>query len=77
MAVHKANGATFGCPKRTDGDTRQCIRDVRAQGWTLQRIADALNRDDIPTPQGGATWRPSSVRAAALAAVSDAPRAKG
>ncbi len=69
MAVHKANGATFGCPRRLDGDTRQRIRGVRAQGWTLQRIADALNRDAIPTPQGGALWRPSSVRAAALTAV--------
>ncbi len=69
MAVHKANGATFGCPRRTDTATRRRIRDTRAQGWTLQRIADALNRDEIPTPQGGATWRPSSVRAAALAAV--------
>ncbi len=69
MAVHKANGATFGCPRRTDTATRRRIRDTRAQGWTLQRIANALNRDNIPTPQGGATWRPSSVRAAALAAV--------
>ncbi len=69
MAVHKANGATFGCPRRTDTATRRRIRDTRAQGWTLQRIADALNRDEIPTPQGGATWRPSSVRAAALAGV--------
>jgi len=69
MAVHKANGATFGCPRRVDGDTRQRIRAVRAQGWTLQRIANALNRDNIPTPQGGATWRPSSVRAAVLASV--------
>lgn len=69
MAVHKANGATFGCPRRTDTATRQRVRDARSQGWTWQRIADALNRDDIPTPQSGATWRPSSVRAVALAAV--------
>ncbi len=48
--------------RRPDGSVGQCSP-------RQSHIADALNRDDIPTPQGGATWRPSSVRAAALAAV--------
>ncbi len=69
MAVHKANGATFGNPVQLDGDTRRRIRDVRAQGVSWHRIAEALNRDGVPLPRGGAKWWASSVRAAALANV--------
>lgn len=68
LAVKRSQGIRLGKPSRVDSTTRRRIRDVRAQGWTWQRIADALNRDGIATGHGGATWRPSSVRAAALAA---------
>jgi hypothetical protein len=37
------------------------IRKLRAQGMSLQAIADELNRLRYPTARGGATWRPSSV----------------
>jgi DNA invertase Pin-like site-specific DNA recombinase len=37
---------------------------MRDQGMTLQAIADALNRDGVPTLRGGAKWRPSSVQSA-------------
>ncbi|MFI4977382.1 MAG: recombinase family protein [Solirubrobacterales bacterium] len=37
---------------------------MRAEGLSLQAIADALNDDDVPTPRGGERWRPSSVQAA-------------
>jgi DNA invertase Pin-like site-specific DNA recombinase len=37
---------------------------MRDQGMTLQAIADALNRDGVPTVRGGAKWRPSSVQSA-------------
>jgi DNA invertase Pin-like site-specific DNA recombinase len=40
------------------------IRAMRAQGMTLQAIADTLNAERIPTLRGGAKWRPSSVHAA-------------
>ncbi len=69
LAVKRAQGVRLGKPSRVDADARRRIRDTRAQGWTWQRIADALNRDGATTGHGGATWRPSSVRAAALAAV--------
>lgn len=35
----------------------------RADGWTLQRIADALNASATPNPQGGRRWEPATVRA--------------
>jgi Recombinase len=39
------------------------IRRERAQGSSLAEIARRLNRDGIPTSQGGRRWWPSTVRA--------------
>jgi hypothetical protein len=39
------------------------IRRERAEGRSLAEIADRLNRDGIPTGQGGRQWWPSTVRA--------------
>jgi DNA invertase Pin-like site-specific DNA recombinase len=44
---------------------KQRIADMRADGMTLQAIADTLNAEGVPTLRGGALWRPSSVQAAA------------
>jgi DNA invertase Pin-like site-specific DNA recombinase len=41
------------------------IVEMRANGMTLQAIADTLNDEGVPTVRGGAKWRPSSVQAAA------------
>jgi DNA invertase Pin-like site-specific DNA recombinase len=41
------------------------ITQMRAQGMTLQAIADRLNEEGVPTVRGGAKWRHSSVQAAA------------
>jgi hypothetical protein len=38
------------------------IRRERAQGNTLAEIAERLNRERIPTGQGGRQWWPSTVR---------------
>ncbi len=40
------------------------IAAMRERGLSLQAIADSLNDDGVPTPRGGALWRPSSVQAA-------------
>jgi len=37
---------------------------MRADGMSLQAIADVLNAEAIPTERGGERWRPSSVQAA-------------
>jgi Recombinase len=44
------------------------IRRERAQGSSLAEIAHGLNRDGIPTGQGGRQWWPSTVRAVLLRA---------
>ena len=41
------------------------IAAMRADGMTLQAIADVLNKEGVPTQRGGAEWRPSSVQTAA------------
>jgi DNA invertase Pin-like site-specific DNA recombinase len=46
-------------------DIRKRIAAMRADGMTLQAIADVLNREGVPTPRGGSEWRPSSVQSAA------------
>ncbi len=38
----------------------------RAAGSTWQAIADRLNAECVATPQGGAMWRPASVRSVVL-----------
>jgi len=40
------------------------LAELRDRGLSLQAIADALNAEGVPTPRGGAEWRPSSVQAA-------------
>ena len=46
-------------------DIRKRIAAMRADGMTLQAIADLLNKEGVPTPRGGTEWRPSSVQSAA------------
>lgn len=47
-----------------DPDLIERIAQMRAQGMTLQAIADRLNEEGVPTVRGGAKWRHSSVQAA-------------
>jgi DNA invertase Pin-like site-specific DNA recombinase len=44
---------------------KERIAAMRAEGMTLQAIADELNREGVPTQRGGTEWRPSSVQTAA------------
>jgi Resolvase, N terminal domain/Recombinase len=52
-------GLAISAPELSD---RICK--MRERGLSLQSIADALNADGVPTPRGGARWRPSSVQTA-------------
>jgi Resolvase, N terminal domain/Recombinase len=40
------------------------IAHMRESGMSMGAIAAALNAEGVPTPRGGAEWRPSSVQAA-------------
>ena len=52
-------GLAVGAPELSDR-----ISKMRERGLSLQSIAEALNTDGVPTPRGGARWRPSSVQTA-------------
>jgi len=51
-----------GRPSSTPPAVAARIRELRGQGMTLQAICDTLNAEKIPTPRGGAEWRPTSLR---------------
>ena len=66
LAAARANGMARGRPAVADRpELEKRIRALRAEGMTLQAIADLLNAERVPTLRGGAEWRPSSVQAAA------------
>lgn len=52
-----------GRPSSTPPELAARIRGMRESGLTLQAICDVLNGEGVPTPRGGAEWRPTSLRA--------------
>jgi len=60
-----ADASAPGAPAPDWGEITKRIAAMRADGMTLQAIADALNAEGVPTQRGGAKWRPSSVQTAA------------
>jgi hypothetical protein len=62
LAHARAQGVELGTPRTAAPATVAKITKLRAQGLTLQAIADELNRLRVPTTRGGSKWRPSSVR---------------
>jgi len=63
LAVRRMQGVRLGRPPTIAPGLACRIRALRSRGHTLQSICDRLNRDEVPTPRGGAIWRPSSLRA--------------
>lgn len=66
LAVKKAEGVTLGRPRGSTAlppDVLDRIGKARAEGATLQAIADGLNADGVPTARGG-RWQTSSVQSA-------------
>ena len=65
LAEKRANGDSNGRPAVRDRpELQERIAAMRADGLTLQAIADQLNAERVPTLRGGAKWRPSSIQAA-------------
>lgn len=63
LQAKKRAGAILGRPERATQEVVDLVAQLRRDGRTLQAIADELNRREIPTSQGGAEWRASSVAA--------------
>jgi DNA invertase Pin-like site-specific DNA recombinase len=66
LRAARMNGRSSGRRAVTDDPgLSERIAQMRADGMTLQAIADRLNEEGVPTVRGGAKWRHSSVQAAA------------
>ncbi len=65
LAEKRSQGVRLGRPRQLPEEIVERIRTERASGRTLGAIAEALNRDCVPTAQGGVRWWPSTVRAVA------------
>lgn len=63
LVVKKAQGVKLGRRSTLPADVVARISAERAAGRSLRAIAEALNADEVPTGQGGSTWRASSVKA--------------
>jgi DNA invertase Pin-like site-specific DNA recombinase len=63
LAVKKAQGVRLGRPASIPAQLAKRIVRMRERGLTLQAICDTLNAERVPTPRGGALWRPTSLRA--------------
>ena len=61
LAQVKAQGVRLGRPRQLPDEIVTRIEFNRNSGWTLRKIADDLNKDDVPTAQGGRQWWPSTV----------------
>lgn len=78
LQVARMNGRSVGRPTVADDPgLSQRIVAMRAEGMTLQAIADRLNDEGVPTVRGGAKWRHSSVQAAAGYRRGDRPGREG
>src|ERR671925_453573 len=65
LEAARAKGQRIGRPAVDDvPELKERIAAMRANGLTLQAIADRLNEEGVPTLRGGEKWRPSSVQAA-------------
>lgn len=62
LAVKKAQGVILGRPRSIPPDVRNLIAELRSDGLSYQRIADALNADDVPRGQKGVKWWPSTIQ---------------
>ena len=63
LAALRKRGVTLGRPRTVDEETATLIRVLRNNGAGYYSIAQTLNRESVPTGQGGVKWYASTVRA--------------
>ena len=61
LEAKRAEGVILGRRPSIAPRLEKRIRAMREGGATLVGICDTLNAEGIPTPRGGAEWRPSSI----------------
>jgi DNA invertase Pin-like site-specific DNA recombinase len=68
LAAKRASGVRLGRPVSLPTAVRERIVVERKAGRSLAAIAAMLNKEQVPTAQGGRQWWPSTVRAVLRAA---------
>jgi DNA invertase Pin-like site-specific DNA recombinase len=63
LAVRKRQGVKLGRPYSIPDIHIARIKEMRKEGYTLREICKVMDDAGIPTPRGGAEWRPSSLQA--------------
>jgi DNA invertase Pin-like site-specific DNA recombinase len=61
LRAKRAAGVRLGRPPALPDNVRERIVRARQSGSTYATIADALNRDGVPTGHGAERWQPSTV----------------
>jgi len=61
LEAKRAAGVHIGRKPSIAPELAERIRAMRAAGATLEGICEVLNVAGVPTPRGGAEWRPSSI----------------
>ena len=59
--MRRKAGVRLGRPPAIPEQLARRIADQRAAGASLREIARCLDQEGVPTPHGGAQWRPSSL----------------
>ena len=62
LAIKRASGVRLGRPPTVPQAVVRRIQRQRERGDSLRTIAESLNRDTVPTAQGGARWYAATVR---------------
>jgi DNA invertase Pin-like site-specific DNA recombinase len=62
LAIKRASGVRLGRPPTVPQDVVSRIQRQRQHGESLRAIAESLNRDEVPTAQGGGQWYAATVR---------------
>ena len=62
LARKRAQGARLGRPVTMSDYAIKRIKSERQAGKSLTQIANGLNKDHIPTAQGGQAWYPATIR---------------
>lgn len=66
LAEKRAAGVRLGRPGQIPAAVLRFIAAGRADNISFQKLADLLNKEDTPTPQGGKVWYAGTVRGAFL-----------
>lgn len=74
LAVKRAQGVRLGRPPLLPKDLIERIAKSRDDGLTWSSISESLNREGVPTAQGGKCWYPATVRYVVLSSQGNAKR---